>query len=262
MADSTTLESFFRVDGAAIYPSVHTHGPWDPNAQHGGAPAALIAWTVSRIPTSAPMRIARLSLELFRPVPVAPLTMETEIIREGRNIQLVELRLFADGKESARATILRMRENAVDTPLDVRTPPQRWKHPDDSMKITNFARAGLAQSLDIRAADGRMRDKNAPPVWFKLNRPLVNGEQASPVERACITADFCNGMSGILDWNEWTFINADLSIQFARDPIGEWMMLEAQGMVGTDGRGIAYGVLSDLDGAFGRASQSLVIARR
>jgi len=254
--------AFYRIDGAHAHPSADTRGPWDPGAQHGGAPTALVAWTVDQMPSAAPMRIARITMDLFRPVPIVPLDVNTSVLREGRNIQLIEVRLASNGKECVRAAVLRVRTAAMNTPEDVRTPPRRWPLPDESETITSFAREGLAQSLDIRAADGRFRDKNAPPVWFRLKRPFIEGAANTPLITASIVADFCNGMSGILDWEKWTFINADLTIHFARDPIGEWIMLEAQGWVGADGRGTATGILSDLDGAFGRAAQSLVIAPR
>ena len=42
------------------------------------------------------MRIARVTVDLMRPVPVAPLTIETEVLREGRKIQLCGVRLLAN----------------------------------------------------------------------------------------------------------------------------------------------------------------------
>ncbi len=263
MADAGALtEPFFTLDGARAYPTAHTSGPWDPKAQHGGAPTALLAALAERLPAPAPMRLARLTVDLMRPVPIAPLDVSTKIIRDGRQIQLAELSLHADGKECVRASALRVRAAEIAAPPDVAPPPQRWKHPDECARIEGFARAGLAHGLDIRAADGRFRDKSAPPVWFNVRRPLIGGEVMTPLMRAAIVADFCNGMSGVLDWESWTFINADLTIHLARPPEGEWIMLEPQGWIGPDGRGVAFGVLSDLSGAFGRAVQSLVIARR
>ncbi len=47
-------------------------GPWSPNQCHGGAPAALITRIAEEVPTLARMEVARLSVELFRPVPTVP----------------------------------------------------------------------------------------------------------------------------------------------------------------------------------------------
>ncbi len=69
------------------------------------------------------MRIARLTVDLMRPVPVAPLTIETEIVREGRKIQLVNARLLAGGNEVVRASALRIRVAPGALPETAGTPP-------------------------------------------------------------------------------------------------------------------------------------------
>src|SRR5471032_3705290 len=96
------MEAIYKVEGATIRTSAFAGGPWDPKLQHGAAPSSLICWAVERLPSPVPMRVARLTVDLMRPVPVAPLTVETEILREGKKIQLVAVRLFAEGKEVAR----------------------------------------------------------------------------------------------------------------------------------------------------------------
>jgi hypothetical protein len=271
-------EALYQLDGAIASPSVHTRGPWDPNAQHGGAPAALIAWTVDSLPASAPMRIARLTLDLFRPVPISPIEIHTEIMREGRNIQLAGVRLVAGGKECVRATVLRIRESALEIPAESAPPPLRWPRPAECRAFENVGREGLAGSIEFRPTREDWRrgllaradplPRAAPPshepggVWFRTMRPVVAGVETTPLMRAAITADFCNGMSGALDFRKWTFINADLTVHFARSPTGEWILLEAQGWIGSDGRGIAFGTLADEHGVFGQAAQSLVVAPR
>ena len=91
------MDAIFRVDGHRVVTGPKAAGPWDARMQHGSAPASLVTWAAERIPTSVPMHIARVSIDLMRPVPVAPLTLETEVLREGRKIQLCAVRLYADG---------------------------------------------------------------------------------------------------------------------------------------------------------------------
>src|SRR6201989_3000339 len=105
------MEAIYRVDGATVETSAFAGGPWDPRLQHGAAPSSLICWAVERLPSPVPMRVARLTVDLMRPVPVAPLAIETEVLREGKKIQLVAIRLLADGKEVVRATALRIRKH-------------------------------------------------------------------------------------------------------------------------------------------------------
>jgi hypothetical protein len=80
--------------------------------------------------------------------------------------------------------------------------------------------------------------------------------------RAVVAADLCNGTSAALDFRHWTFINADLTVSFARQPVGEWILLDAESWIGPDGAGLAAARLADERGYFGRAVQSLVIEKR
>jgi acyl-CoA thioesterase superfamily protein len=68
----------------------------------------------------------------MRPVPVAPLTIETELLREGRKIQLVSVRLLASGTEVARATVLRVRRLEQVLPVEAPWPPIDIKSPEES----------------------------------------------------------------------------------------------------------------------------------
>src|SRR4051812_23147697 len=129
------MEAIFRVDGANVVTSPHAAGPWDPGMQHGSPPASLAVWAAERMPTPVPMRIARVTIDLMRPVPVAPLTLETEVLRDGRKIQLCAVRLFAAGKLTVGATILKIRTQAeppdgvVEPPIDLPLPDQLPDHP-------------------------------------------------------------------------------------------------------------------------------------
>jgi len=103
------MEPIFGVDGNNVVTSPDAAGPWDPRMQHGSAPAALVVWAAEKLPTPVPMQIARVTIDLMRPVPVAPLTILTEILREGRKIQLSAVRLLADGVVVVAATVLKIK---------------------------------------------------------------------------------------------------------------------------------------------------------
>ena len=103
------MEAIFRVDGSNVVTSPFAAGPWDPSMQHGSPPAALVVWAAERISTAVPMRVARVTVDLMRPVPVAPLTIESEVLREGRKIQLCAVRLLAGGVVVVGATVLKIK---------------------------------------------------------------------------------------------------------------------------------------------------------
>ena len=94
--ESDLMDAIFRIDGNRAETSPNAAGPWDASMQHGSAPAALVTWAAEAIPTAVPMHIVRVTIDLMRPVPVAPLTIETEVLREGRKIQLCAIRLLAE----------------------------------------------------------------------------------------------------------------------------------------------------------------------
>src|ERR1700754_2310206 len=117
------MQAIYRVDGNHVTTSPTAAGPWDPGMQHGSAPASLVVWAAERIATPVPMRVARVTVDLMRPVPVAPLTIESEIVREGRKIQLSAVRLLAKGVVVVGATVLKIKVQADDLPPEATIEP-------------------------------------------------------------------------------------------------------------------------------------------
>lgn len=258
------MEAIYRVDGANIETSAFAGGPWDPGLQHGAAPSSLICWAVERLPSPVPMRVGRLTVDLMRPVPVGPLAVETEILREGRKIQLVAARLLAGGKEVVRATILRIRKLAEALPIDAPSPPLDLPPPEsgDDAMAGAMSNTPFLSGLSARNVKGAFGRPGPAAIWYRAARPIVEGSAISPLMRAAIAADFCNGTSAVLDFRKWTFINADLTLSLAREPVGEWILLDAETWSGPDSIGQATARLADRDGYFGRAVQSVIFEKR
>jgi acyl-coenzyme A thioesterase PaaI-like protein len=253
------MEAIFRVDGAHVVTSPDAAGPWDSNMQHGGAQASLVVWAAERIPATVPMQVARVTIDLMRPVPVAPLTLETEVLREGRKIQLCAVRLFANGTLTVGATVLKIKKQAQPLPDDVIEPPLDVVAPEQSRIEPQNSPFGLG--MTIRAARGRFGGLGPGAIWYRADRPLIEGFPISQAMRAVAASDFCNASSA-LDYRKWTFLNADLTVSMAREPVGEWILLDAVSWIGPDGAGLAMARLADMTGYFGRCAQSLVIEKR
>src|SRR5436190_941320 len=141
------MEAIFRVDGANVVTSPHAAGPWDPSMQHGGAPSALVVWAAEQIVTSVPMRIARVTVDLMRPVPVAELALQSEVLREGRNIQLCAVRLFAGGKLTVGATVLKIRAGSQPLPDDVAMPALDVPMPEQSRNEDQNSPFGMGMTI-------------------------------------------------------------------------------------------------------------------
>src|SRR6476646_6480933 len=98
---------FEAVDGRFVA-SEMARGPWDPNGQHGGAPAALIVRAFEGLPAPDGLSRARVTYEFVRPAPIGPVEARAEIVRPGKRVQLLEASMLADGVEVVRARGLRV----------------------------------------------------------------------------------------------------------------------------------------------------------
>ena len=256
------MNYIYRVDGNVADTTPHAAGPWGP-MQHGGAPASLIARTAERTPSLVPMRIARMTIDLMRPVPLAPLTVDAKVVREGKKLQLMQINLLADGVEVTRASVLRLRKEDLPLELSVEPTPMDLPLPEQCPEVT-FTHVGCAfnTGLDWRRAKGEWGRPGPSATWYRAHRPIVAGEEILPSMRAAIASDYCNGSSALFDFQKWTFINADLQVSLARDPVGEWVLLDSETYPGPDGAGVSFARLGDRLGWFGRACQSVIFERR
>jgi hypothetical protein len=258
-------EAIYLPDGPERFvPTELARGPWDPDAQHGGAPAALIARAIERVDGVVPMQVVRITYELLRPVPLTPLILRTRIVRPGRRVQLVEATLHADEQEVVRATALRIRSEQVAAPAAEREPLRHGaphegtllKPPDE--RATSFAWHGM----EIRFVAGSFWEVGPAFAWFRLRFPLVAGEAPSPLQRLAAAGDFGNGIATAVPWTTHVFINPDLTLYVERLPQGEWIGLDARTRVSGDGTGVSDSALYDEQGRVGRAQQGLYVAER
>jgi hypothetical protein len=259
-----SAEPVFRRDGDHVVPSGHARGPWDPGAQHGGAPAALLAEAVR----ADGVHVARLTYEFLGPVPIAPLSVRTRVVRPGRRFQLVEAELCRDGDPVVRLRAVRLRRDAVaglDAAADAEAVPGGGPElaapgafPVEDPDAEGFHRT----AMEIRFGAGTSYGPGPALAWFRFARPLVDDDPPSPLARVAAAADFGNGVSRVLDFERHLFVNTDLSIHLSREPAGEWVMLDARTRVEPHGAGLAASTLYDERGPIGLSAQSLFVAER
>jgi Thioesterase-like superfamily len=256
-------EAVFIEEPGRLTATELARGPWDPDAQHGGAPAALIVRAFERLEGGEDLALARITYELLRPVPLGELELSAEIVRPGRRVQLLEASLCRpDGAEVVRARAVRLRRSAVESSGPVEPVPAGPEHgaPND------FNHRGgpmfVRDAMDIRFVAGAFYEPGPATAWFRLRVDLVAGETPTPMQRLAAAADFPNGISSVLGWRDWVFINPDLTIYVEREPLGEWIGLAAQTRVHDGGVGFAEAILYDHRGRVGRSLQSLLISRR
>lgn len=245
-------------------------GPWSADAQHGGPPSALAARALERHEPAAGQRLGRVTVDILRPVPVAVLTVRTRMVRPGRRVALLEAVLEADGQEvlHARGWRIAVPDGPVPViPGEVAPPPLPPALPEGpgsplSARLPGAHTAGYLSTIEWRFLDGGFEQPAPGRAWARPGVPLVAGEDTSPMCRALLVADSGSGVSAVLDPARFLFINVDLTVVLPRDPVGEWLLLEAATTTSTQGTGLAETALSDLSGRCGTALQTLLVAPR
>jgi hypothetical protein len=250
--------AFYSRDGERYVPSELTRGPWDPDAQHAGPPAALLGRAVESCEPRDGMQVGRITLEILRPVPLDPLETTARVVRPGRSVELLEASLSGPDGEVMRATAWRLRPGDVGLPSDGAPPgPERGTARDF---FPTGQEVGYHVAMEYRFVDGAFLETGPATVWMRMRVPLVAGEEPSPLERVLVAADSGNGVSAALDFHRYLFINTDLSVHLLRMPVGEWVCLDATTHV--DGLGLSDTALWDERGLIGRAAQTLLVRQR
>lgn len=259
-------------ESADVYRSTPlANAGWYEEGQHGGAFAALVAGHVeARVPTLSEMQVSRLTVEIFRVIPLVDLRIETEVVREGRRIQSVQARVYApDETLLSVATIQRLRLAELPIPADAAPPSLELDRPEEITSDVGdewgVGRSGKTMfhrhATEVREVYGGFDEKGPGAVWMRLTTPIVAGQETTPLQRIVVIGDFCNGVSRALDYRDWVFMNPDLTIHVSRYPDGEWVALAAESGYGDLGRGVATGSLWDRSGWLGRSTQSLYLDR-
>jgi hypothetical protein len=253
---------FQALDGRFVATEL-ARGPWDAGAQHGGAPAALLMRAFERLEAAEGLTIARVTYEFLRPAPLGEIWVDASVVRPGRRVQLLEASArSADGTEVVRARALRVRlADGVSSPTPVEPPPPDPEGGRENDFAAPFHPMFAPDAIEIKFVDGRFGG-GPSTAWFRMRVAVVAGEEPSPLQRLAAAGDFGNGISTVLPWGEYTFINPDLTLYIERVPVGEWIGLAAQTMIPADGIGMAESVLFDRRGRVGRATQALLVGPR
>lgn len=256
-------EALYVIDGGMARPSRWTAGPWSPEAQHGGPIGALLARAIERVGGPEELTVVRITIELQRPVPLQPLEVSAVISRPGRKVDVVEAELHHNTTLLARARALRIRSADIEIPEEafglssalptdpLATPPYQadpWAWPTFHI-----------DAMEMRYVVGSWEEPGPALVWERLRMPVVDGEQPSALQRAVAAADSGNGISWVVPFEDYSFINPDLTVALSRTPVGEWIGVDASTRLNAQGWGHSESLMFDPLGPCGRAVQSLIV---
>lgn len=244
-----------------IIPSDKTVSPWNVENQNGVCVAGLLVQKLCDIPTKSDMVMTRVTVDLFRPIPRIPLYCRQEILHDGRQLQMARTVLELEGKEFASATAQRIRktDGADEFPPPHLPFPKPDSLPPNPAKPEEF---GIRRHVEQRFVIGRMRNKERAVSWIKMNVDIIENQDTHPLARLIGFCDFGSGMSAPYRWSKWNFPNTDLSMHLVREPIGEWMLVDAETECGQDGVAIVHMTLADEFGIVGRGHQTLIVSKK
>ncbi len=254
------MTSFYEpLRGDVFVSTPATAGPWSSQAQHGGPPAALLGRALEGIEEGAPRAIGRFTMDLLGPVPVAPVTVTTSVLRQGRTVSLRQAELSDEsGRVVARAQgwafpSVSDGPSGSDVPLEHgpadghhEDPPAAWHR-------------GYLDSVEWNWIEGAVTRPGPAVVWMRPLVALVPGEEMTPLQRLLTCVDSASGASAALDTATWNFLNTELTVHVVRPPEGEWVCLKARTTLGGGSVGVAASEVYDERGLVARSAQALLV---
>ncbi|MDQ2623227.1 MAG: thioesterase family protein [Actinomycetota bacterium] len=261
----TTTSGGRRIENFRL--TSEARGPWQEDAAHGGAPAALLARTAESYGTEDGLRLAALSATFYGPVMLGEITIESELVKPGRRQRVVSLRLGGGGRTSIDARAVLLRRGEVLLPEDTLA-GDRMANPGEGRPVDRRLWADGEGPAFHRSANTVLATEGGPDrigltgaAWFRFDAPLVDDEPASPAQRAIAASDFGNGLAHPVPFGEFLFANCDLNFSLLRDPAGDWIGLRSRTEVDPGGAGLTTSEVFDATGRVGAATQTLYVDR-
>lgn len=211
------------------------------------------------------LRPARLTVDLFRAVPMRPLAVRTERVRDARRIKVVQASICDGATEVARASGLFLL--GAEMPAVPAWAADAMPGPDGFESVGIFRGAATVAygtafhaTTDVRWVTSLGA---AQAGWFRLPMALVDGEVATPFQRVAALGDYASAVVSMSmrrrDEGGVPFLNTDMTHYFSRLPEGEWIGLVADHHAANDGIGVAEVVLHDARGRFGRSVHARIL---
>jgi hypothetical protein len=246
-------EAFFSTVAGEYHPREIARGPWVRDSLHGRVLMGLFARELERTHGAPEFGVSRMTVELFRVPPFLPLSVESESIRQGNRIRVVDGVIRAGETEVARSRAVMLRRTQQ-PPGKVWGPPA-WDAPSpERLDVPDVGSDAREPMWETRAVP----DDGAPGTvqkraWLRETRELVEGEPLTPLIRAALAADFTNpfansGSEGL------SFVNADITLHLHRYPVDEWLGFEVSGHDSSDGVAVAACRVFDRNGVIGRSA--------
>ncbi|MDB5448095.1 MAG: hypothetical protein JWQ97_3412 [Phenylobacterium sp.] len=257
MTEARALRPFFEPSEAGFVPSALCGSPWGPGQVNGAAVGGLMAQTLIDAHPPQGMNIARFTLDILRPPPMAPMRATWRPLRDGRRTVVLEGWLTVGETTYARASALFVRRADEGAPATVFTPPSPLPEEVGEAELMMSLRTGMEPRLLQRGSPGG--EPRLGRAWIRPLTQVVAGRAPDPFVAAAMAADFGGGLSNGIDRSAWISPNIDIAIHFVRPPRDLWILSEATTLLPGNGSALTESQLSDRFGPFGRAHQILAV---
>ncbi|MDO7842221.1 thioesterase family protein [Sphingomonas immobilis] len=249
---------FYIRDGDGFMPTRLAASPWEFGKQNGVGLGGLATAAVETIPAPAAMTTARLTIDILAAAPMEHTTARTRVLREGKRIQMVEAELVVGDRAVARATALRVRQ--TETPPFAE--PNAYPPPESVPEVDFMDARAFGGTIETRKVSGALREPGPGVLWVRFGHDHIADEPLTPLLRAAMLGDFGGGLGSVLDSGAWTYANLDITLHLTREPVGEWLLVDAATASAGTGVGRSDMILADTRGPFARAHQTLFVAPR
>jgi acyl-CoA thioesterase len=247
---------YFSRHQGGFEPSGLAKNPWFDNAIAGGPIASLIGTIIDEAQLDTAFEICRLSIDILGIVPRTLLVPRVTPVRTGRQAQLHRIELLVDGKIVTQAHVLRTRH--LETPATL--PPCHYPPPESVAAAKALIGASMAGAIETRPIKGHVLEPGRGTLWLSMNGEVVEGTPPSPFVKACLFADYGNGVGSATRPDEWSFANLDIDIHFLRMPEGEWFLLDAHTQGCGNGHALAQSIFADAHGVYAKGTQTIFVA--
>lgn len=264
MTDEAQPAAYFLREGERRFrPTQHVGGGWNPEEQHIAPAIGLLAHVIETDRDQRRddgLRLSRMSCEILGTMPLDVMDIDITVLRPGRTIELIGVRLSHEGRTAvlARAWLTRRYETGhiAGTSLPEITPPESMQPWEPS----SIWPGGFVSSIEVRRNEA---EPGRAALWIRTDVTLIAGEPVSPVASALGLVDVANGMTPRASAEKVAFPNLDLTVHLFREPRGGgWLGFDVSASFGPDGAGLTHSVVHDEAGPFGTVAQTLTVRPR
>lgn len=268
MTEAVVTEFLYVRDGDFFIPTDAAGSPWHPSLLHGGSATGLMGHAIEAL-VPAGFAVTRITMDLMRPVPKAPLAVHSQVARDGTRLKVIEVEVTHNGKAVCRASAALAKTQTIALP-DYAPKPHAAPPGPDSLPLFSIQAMldakglaiphGLHTRVEVRSQN-MWEERGHNISWLRLPVQVVQGEALTPFTRTCMVCDLGNGVAQLNLGNAAGMINSDVTLALFRLPQGEWLCFDSEAQVQPTGTGIVHSTLYDTAGSFGYIVQSVMVNR-